>query len=66
MVPRIARILDEAGVHPASLTVTQPSLDDVFLDVTGRRYRAEGEDNNGGQAAGAQGAAAGAQAAGAR
>ncbi len=66
VVPRIARILDEAGVHPASLTVTQPSLDDVFLDVTGRRYRAEGEDNNGGQAAGAQGAAAGAQAAGAR
>lgn len=37
-VPRIAKILDAAGLHPTALTVTQPSLDDVFLKVTGQRY----------------------------
>lgn len=40
-VPRIAGLLDEAGLHPAAMTVTQPSLDDVFLQVTGERYHQE-------------------------
>jgi len=30
------RALDEAGLEPASLTVREPSLDDVFLALTGR------------------------------
>jgi ABC-2 type transport system ATP-binding protein len=38
----LLRALDEAGITPASLTVKRPSLDDVFLTVTGRSLR---EDN---------------------
>ena len=37
-VPRLAQMLSDAGLHPAALTVTQPTLDDVFLQVTGQRY----------------------------
>jgi hypothetical protein len=29
--------LAEAGLNPISLTLTQPTLDDVFLQVTGQR-----------------------------
>jgi hypothetical protein len=38
------RILDGAQLTPASLTVRQPSLDDVFLALTG--HRAESEDGS--------------------
>jgi ABC-2 type transport system ATP-binding protein len=37
--PAILRLLDEAGVPPTSLTLTRPSLDDVFLEQTGRSLR---------------------------
>jgi ABC-2 type transport system ATP-binding protein len=37
--PAILRLLDEAGVPPMSLTLTRPSLDDVFLQQTGRSLR---------------------------
>jgi ABC-2 type transport system ATP-binding protein len=37
--PDILRLLDEAGVPPTSLTLTRPSLDDVFLEQTGRSLR---------------------------
>ena len=37
--PAILRLLDEAGVPPTSLTLTRPSLDDVFLQQTGRSLR---------------------------
>jgi ABC-2 type transport system ATP-binding protein len=37
-VPRISNLLTESGLFPSALTVTQPSLDDVFLNVTGQRY----------------------------
>ncbi|MBA2497377.1 MAG: ATP-binding cassette domain-containing protein [Acidimicrobiia bacterium] len=32
----VIRRLDEAGVEPLSMTVREPSLDDVFLTLTGR------------------------------
>ncbi|WP_019930239.1 ATP-binding cassette domain-containing protein [Nocardia sp. BMG111209] len=35
----LLRALDEAGISPSSLTVKRPSLDDVFLTVTGRSLR---------------------------
>lgn len=31
------RTLDEAGIAPTSMTLREPSLDDVFLSLTGRR-----------------------------
>ena len=34
----IVRALDEQGLQPERLTVKQPSLDDVFLQVTGESY----------------------------
>lgn len=35
-VPEIVRSLDAAGLRPLSLAIDQPSLDDVFLRVTGK------------------------------
>ena len=35
----LMRALDEAGVHIRSLNIAQPSLDDVFLTLTGRSLR---------------------------
>jgi daunorubicin resistance ABC transporter ATP-binding subunit len=32
----VLRLLDVAGIEPATLTVREPSLDDVFLALTGR------------------------------
>jgi ABC-2 type transport system ATP-binding protein len=32
---RVARVLGEAGVFPAELSVDRPSLEDVFLELTG-------------------------------
>jgi ABC-2 type transport system ATP-binding protein len=40
----ILRTLDAAGLEPQSLTVREPSLDDVFLALTGRHAEAAGED----------------------
>ncbi len=40
-VPAVVSRLTDAGLEPASLTLTQPTLDDVFLQVTGQRFRAE-------------------------
>ncbi len=42
-VPVVVNRLQSAGIEMASLTLTQPTLDDVFLQVTGQRYEAEGE-----------------------
>ena len=36
LVPRIVRELDTAKVAPLSLSVAQPSLEDVFVKVVGR------------------------------
>ena len=35
----VVRLLDQAGLAPASLTLDRPSLDDVFLTQTGRSLR---------------------------
>ncbi len=43
--PSVVRRLDEAGVEVADVAVTRPTLDDVFLTLTGRS--AEHESGNG-------------------
>jgi ABC-2 type transport system ATP-binding protein len=37
VVPELVRTLDAAGVQLAGLDISQPSLDDVFLNITGER-----------------------------
>ena len=39
----LVRLLDQAGLHVASLHLHQPSLDDVFLAKTGRKLEGAGE-----------------------
>jgi ABC-2 type transport system ATP-binding protein len=41
IVTDIAMALDRNGVRPSSLSISSPTLDDVFLKVTGRRIRSE-------------------------
>jgi len=40
-LPALLRLLDGAGLAPASISLTRPSLDDVFLRQTGRSLRDE-------------------------
>jgi len=40
-IPTVVNRLREASINPISLTLTQPTLDDVFLRVTGQRLRDE-------------------------
>jgi ABC-2 type transport system ATP-binding protein len=40
-IPGVVTQLRDAGITPLSLTLTQPTLDDVFLQVTGERLRAD-------------------------
>jgi ABC-2 type transport system ATP-binding protein len=35
----LMRVLDDAGVRVGSLNIARPSLDDVFLTLTGRSLR---------------------------
>jgi ABC-2 type transport system ATP-binding protein len=42
-VLEIVRILDREGVYPDALAVREPTLDDVFLTLTGHRVDDEGE-----------------------
>ncbi len=35
-IPEVMRLLQDADLRPISLTLTQPTLDDVFLQVTGQ------------------------------
>jgi ABC-2 type transport system ATP-binding protein len=42
LLPLVIRRLDAAGIEPLAAMVTQPTLDDVFLSLTGRSLR-EGE-----------------------
>lgn len=46
VVPEVLRLLDSAGLHVAQLSLTSPSLDDVFLKHTGYKIRDEGPDPN--------------------
>lgn len=38
-VPMVLRLLDSAGMAPTSMNLHRPSLDDVFLEKTGRSLR---------------------------
>ena len=40
-IPAVVNILSESNIQPVSLTLTQPTLDDVFLQVTGERFEEE-------------------------
>ncbi len=42
-IPAVVNQLREFNVSPISLTLTQPTLDDVFLQVTGQRLRDEAQ-----------------------
>ena len=41
LVPQMVRMLDDVQVHIAQLTLSAPSLDDVFLKHTGHQMRTE-------------------------
>ncbi len=41
LVPEVVRRLDAAGVTPTGLEVREPSLDDVFMELTGHAAEAE-------------------------
>jgi ABC-2 type transport system ATP-binding protein len=41
LVPEIVRAFDEAGIRVSSISVSSPTLDDVFLKHTGKRIRVE-------------------------
>ncbi len=43
-LPELLRLLDSAGIGLDSVAVTRPSLDDVFLDLTGRALSAPAAD----------------------
>ncbi|MBK6325902.1 MAG: ATP-binding cassette domain-containing protein [Chloroflexi bacterium] len=40
-IPAVVTRLQQANLNPISLTLTQPTLDDVFLQVTGQRLQAD-------------------------
>jgi ABC-2 type transport system ATP-binding protein len=40
-IPAVINQLDQGGIAPLSLTLTQPTLDDVFLQVTGQRLQVQ-------------------------
>jgi daunorubicin resistance ABC transporter ATP-binding subunit len=42
----VLRVLDDAGVAPVGLNVREPSLDDVFLSLTGHRTDAGADDDS--------------------
>jgi ABC-2 type transport system ATP-binding protein len=43
-IAEIVRRLEGAGIRVGAITVSRPSLDDVFLHATGRRLEGAGED----------------------
>jgi ABC-2 type transport system ATP-binding protein len=43
-IPNVVNKLNELNLQPLSLTLTQPTLDDVFLQVTGQRFVDETEE----------------------
>ena len=42
-LPRILRLLDENGMALKTITLSEPTLDDVFLRQTGRSLRDAGQ-----------------------
>ena len=47
-LPALLRVLDGAGITMSSINLSRPTLDDVFLTLTGRSLR---DDSPGGGAA---------------
>ncbi|MCA1690127.1 MAG: DUF4162 domain-containing protein [Actinobacteria bacterium] len=43
-IAEIVRLLEAAGIRAGAITVSRPSLDDVFLQATGRRLEGAKED----------------------
>jgi ABC-2 type transport system ATP-binding protein len=44
-IPRVVRVLDEAGIAVESLELVKPTLDDVFVAKTGYHLAEESEEN---------------------
>lgn len=42
----VIRALDASGINLRSISLARPSLDDVFLTLTGRSLREEGETDD--------------------
>jgi ABC-2 type transport system ATP-binding protein len=63
-LPALLGALDRAGLAVAQVALSRPSLDDVYLTVTGHAYRSDGD--GGGGSGGARPEAAGGPAAGGR
>ncbi len=47
MVPAVVRRLDDSGIVAAELTLRLPSLDEVFLTLTGHRAEDDGSERDG-------------------
>jgi ABC-2 type transport system ATP-binding protein len=47
VLPVVLRLLDQGGVHIRTVTLAHPSLDDVFLRLTGHSLREAEETNKG-------------------
>lgn len=45
-VPAVVNRLTERNIKPTMLTLTQPTLDDVFLEVTGQSFEDDAEDKS--------------------
>ena len=43
LVPALVRALDEAGAPASRVVLREPTLDDVFLSLTGRSLRDSGD-----------------------
>jgi ABC-2 type transport system ATP-binding protein len=46
LVPKTVLAADQAGIVVVGVTVTKPTLEEVFLHMTGRAYREEGESHS--------------------
>jgi ABC-2 type transport system ATP-binding protein len=45
-ITEIVRLLESAGIQVGAITVSRPSLDDVFLQATGRRLEGAKEEES--------------------
>jgi ABC-2 type transport system ATP-binding protein len=44
IVPEVVRLLDDAGIEVVDVVIRRPTLDDVFLQLTGRTTEADDEE----------------------
>ena len=54
IVPAVLRALDQEGIEPARFALREPSLDDVFLTLTGRAASPDGGEPGGGEPGGGE------------